>query len=267
MALGGDIYGVTTGYGNSVSVPIPRELVEELPLNLTRFHGCGLGRELSPAAGRAVLAVRLASLAQGYSGVRPELLELLAALINHDIVPVIPEEGSVGASGDLTPLSYVAAVLAGEREVFYRGVRQPARAALAEAGLQPLKFKPKEALALMNGTSVMTALAVLSLDRAAYLLRLGARQTALAVISLGGNPDHYDELLFSAKPHPGLQQVAAWLREDLAGYRPGGKLGRPHLQDRYSLRCAPHVLGSWPMRCLGWSGRSRLRLTAPTTIR
>jgi histidine ammonia-lyase len=154
----GVIYGVTTGYGDSCTEGVPRELVEELPLQLTRFHGCGLGAHLSHDAARAVLATRLASLCRGFSGVRLELLERLVDLLNLDLVPLIPEEGSVGASGDLTPLSYVAALLVGEREASHGGVTLPAAEAHRRLGLEPLALRPKEGLALMNGTAVMTAL-------------------------------------------------------------------------------------------------------------
>lgn len=237
----GVIYGVTTGYGDSCVVAVPLEHVEALPQHLFTFHGCGLGKLLDPQATRAVLAARLRSLSHGVSGVRLELLERLHAFLEHDILPLIPEEGSVGASGDLTPLSYVAATLAGERDVLWRGERRSAADVHAELGWQPLVLRPKEALALMNGTAVMTGLACLAYVRADYLLKLATRITALNVIALQGNPEHFDERLFAAKPHPGQMQVAAWIRQDLAIDAPTPPLHR--LQDRYSLRCAPHVLG------------------------
>jgi len=170
-----------------------------------------------------------------------ELLERLHAFIEHDILPLIPEEGSVGASGDLTPLSYVAATLCGEREVLYQGKRRSAAEVHQMLGWTALTLRPKEALALMNGTAVMTALACLAYSRAEYLLKLATRITAMNVIATAGNPEHFDERLFAAKPHPGQMQVAAWLREDLAIDDTTAPLHR--LQDRYSLRCAPHVLG------------------------
>lgn len=237
----GVIYGVTTGYGDSCTTHIPRDLVEQLPQHLYTFHGCGLGAELSPTAGRAVLAVRLTSLTRGYSGVSYTLLQQLTRLLQQDIVPIIPEEGSVGASGDLTPLSYVAAVLCGEREVYYKGVRRKTAEIFAELDIKPLKLRPKEGLALMNGTAVMTALACLAYERTAYLAQLATRITALNTIATQGNAHHFDELLFAVKPHPGQQQVAAWLREDLHAGEPPRNPNR--LQDRYSLRCAPHVIG------------------------
>ncbi|WP_421234947.1 HAL/PAL/TAL family ammonia-lyase [Aeromonas enteropelogenes] len=241
LADEGVIYGVTTGYGDSVTRAVPLDLVDALPLHLTRFHGCGLGENLSPAATRAVLATRLNSLAQGVSGVSVTLLERLTWLLEQDLLPRIPEEGSVGASGDLTPLSYVAAALVGERDLYRDGQLMAAADLYRELGMTPLKLRPKEGLALMNGTSVMTALACLAFARCDYLMRLCTRITALVSVAMEGNAFHFDERLFAAKPHPGQQQIAAWLRADLQS----GEL--PHhsnrLQDRYSLRCAPHVIG------------------------
>lgn len=237
----GAIYGVTTGYGDSCTTRVPPELVAQMPRHLYTFHGCGLGAEFSPLVGRAVLVTRLVSLARGYSGVSYGLLEHLTRLLQLDLVPVIPEEGSVGASGDLTPLSYVAAVLCGERELYYRGQRRPTAEAFAELGIAPLQLRPKEGLALMNGTAVMTALACLAYGRTEYLIRLATRITALVTVAIQGNAHHFDKQLFATKPHPGQQQIAAWLREDLHAGEPPRN---PHrLQDRYSLRCAPHVLG------------------------
>ncbi|WP_372524495.1 histidine ammonia-lyase [Piscinibacter sp.] len=237
----GIVYGVTTGYGDSCTVAIPPELVAQLPHRLYTYHGCGLGRMLAPQETRAVLAVRLASLAQGVSGVSVALLEQLEQLLVHDVLPLIPAEGSVGASGDLTPLSYVAAVLCGEREVLYRDQQRPAAEVLRELGLAPLRLRPKEGLAIMNGTAVMTALACLAWQRAAYVSRLATRLTACNVLASAGNAHHFDEALHAVKPHPGQQRVAARLREDLASDRPARNEHR--LQDRYSLRCAPHVIG------------------------
>jgi len=237
----GVIYGVTTGYGDSCVVAVPLHQVEALPQHLFTFHGCGLGKLLDAEATRAVLAARLRSLTHGMSGVRIELLDRMQAFLEHDVLPLIPEEGSVGASGDLTPLSYVAATLAGEREVLYQGQRRSAAEVHRQLGWTPLILRPKEALALMNGTAVMTGLACLAYARADYLLKLATRITALNVVALEGNPEHFDERLFAAKPHPGQNQVAAWIRQDLSIDTPTAPLHR--LQDRYSIRCAPHVLG------------------------
>ena len=241
IAEDGVVYGVSTGYGDSCTVAIPPSLVAELPHHLYAYHGCGLGRFLDPQETRAVLLVRLQSLAQGVSGVSLGLLRQIEALLAHDILPMIPAEGSVGASGDLTPLSYVAAALCGEREVWHQGRVMPSAEALAMHDLQPLRLRPKEGLAIMNGTAVMTALACLAWRRADYLGRLSTRITAFNVLASAGNAHHFDQTLFSVKPHKGQQRVAARLRADLASDRPPRNEQR--LQDRYSLRCAPHVIG------------------------
>jgi histidine ammonia-lyase len=240
----GVVYGVTTGYGDSCTVVIPPELVAELPHHLFAYHGVGLGRMLDPAETRAVLAARLQSLAQGVSGVSVELLDQLAAFLSHDVLPQIPAEGSVGASGDLTPLSYVAAALCGERNVLFEGRIQPAAEALETLRRQPLRLRPKEGLAIMNGTAVMTALACLAWQRADYVCRLASRLTACNVLASAGNAHHFDEALFAVKPHAGQQRVAARVRADLAAEsdKPAAR-NEQRLQDRYSLRCAPHVLG------------------------
>ncbi|PCJ35508.1 MAG: histidine ammonia-lyase [Cellvibrionales bacterium] len=237
----GAIYGVTTGYGDSCTVAIPTDLIAELPKHLYTFHGCGMGQTLSPPMTRAVLATRMASLCQGYSGVSVELLEQLALLLAHDILPLIPEEGSVGASGDLTPLSYVAAVLCGERKVYFQGETRETGDVFKQLNIKALTLRPKEGLAIMNGTAVMTGLACMVYERTQYLSKLTTRLTALATLATKGNAHHFDEVLFQVKPHPGIQKVAACLRQDLHAGEPPRNPKR--LQDRYSLRCAPHVIG------------------------
>ncbi|PTB20510.1 histidine ammonia-lyase [Trinickia symbiotica] len=240
LAAGATVYGVNTGYGDACVVDVPPELVEALPLQLTRYHGCGMGRHLDEGETLAVVVARLNSLAYGYSGVRGVLLERLADLVNLRVLPRIPAEGSVGASGDLTPLSYVAAALVGEREVTFEGAVHSAAAVWARLGRAPLVLAPKEGLALMNGTAVMTGLACLAFVRAAHLARVAARLTALATVALDGRAAHFDRLIFDAKPHAGQALAAEWIRDDLAGRddAPGQRL-----QDRYSIRCAPHVIG------------------------
>lgn len=237
----GAIYGVTTGYGDSCTVAVPEHLVAELPYHLLRFHGCGLGDYLSPQLGMAVLATRLNSLAMGYSGVRLKLLNQLVTLINRKIIPLIPEEGSVGASGDLTPLSYVASALVGERDACYQDEIKPVADIYQQLGIAPIDLKPKEGLAIMNGTAVMTAIACIAYQRANYLAQLCSRITAMATLVLQGNDYHFDAKLFSVKPHPGQMQVAQWIRQDLHASEAPRNSSR--LQDRYSIRCAPHVIG------------------------
>lgn len=238
---GGDIYGVTTSVGGSVGTRVPPERSADLSLNLLRMHGVGTGRILNEVEAAAVVTARLSSLAGGLSGVRPEIAERLVELLDARVLPRIPSEGSVGASGDLTPLSYLAAMLVGEREVSFRGEEVDALSALRELGLVPLELLPKEGLALMNGTSVTTALACLSWHRARRLARLASTLTAMTSIAIEGNAIHFDDRIHAAKPHPGQRRVAAWIREDLEGTTPVSTPTR--LQDRYSVRCAPQIIG------------------------
>jgi histidine ammonia-lyase len=239
---GDRVYGVTTGFGDSCENEVGEEEATAMAANLVRFHGCGTGAPLEDVESAAVVVVRLATLAGGHSGVRVELLERLCALLARGILPVIPSEGSVGASGDLTPLSYLAAVVMGEREVRFRGEVVPAGRALAAAGLAPLPLQPKESLALMNGTSVMAALGCLAFDRARRLARASATVTAMASDVLLGEPGHFDARIFAWKPHPGQALCARWIREHLEG-GPGARPPGARVQDRYSIRCAPHVIG------------------------
>ncbi len=235
-----DVYGVTTGVGASVHNHIPEALRDEMPLNLVRFHGVGTGRILSEEEAAATIAARIASLSRGYSGVSEGLIERLCLLLDERMLPRIPAEGSVGASGDLTPLSYVASTLVGEREVTLRGEVMTAAQAHARLGLEPLQLRPKESLAVMNGTSVMTGLACLAHARAAALARLASTVTAMTSEAIHGNPKHFDDRIFALKPHPGQRASAAHIRAHLAD-GPARPVAR--LQDRYSVRCAPHVIG------------------------
>ena len=237
---GKNIYGVSTGYGDSATRDVVPELIPLLPLNLVRFHGCGFGELFDSETTRAILIVRLVSLAKGASGVRYELLQMLINLINDNILPQIPQEGSVGASGDLTPLSYIAACLMGERNVLLGQNVIPASKALELKGLKPLKLIPKEALAIMNGTSVMAAIAARVFQRTLRLSLLASRITSMAVMGASGNANHFDDRIFEAKPHPGQRKVAAFISNDLKDYALHKAV---RLQDRYSLRCAPHVIG------------------------
>ena len=240
IASGRMVYGVNTGFGDSCTVEIPAEVVTQLPAHLVRYHGCGLGDYFDEATTYAILVTRLNSLAAGFSGVRWDVLQQLEALIRHRIAPLIPEEGSVGASGDLTPLSYVAAALVGDRQVRHQGRETTAAEALKAHGLAPLTLAPKEGLALMNGTSVMTALSCLAWERAEYLTRLATRITSMVSIALGSNPKHFAPGLFAVKPHAGQLQVAAWIFADMGASERESPI---RIQDRYSIRCSPHVIG------------------------
>jgi histidine ammonia-lyase len=238
---GEKIYGVTTGYGDSVVNEIPPSQVDVLSELLVKYHGCGVGEPFSDDEALAVVLVRAATFVAGYSGVRIDVIERLLDLVAHRIAPVIPSLGSVGASGDLTPLSYVAAAVTGEREVHYRGEIVPGTIALERCGLKPIRLGPKEGLALLNGTAVMTALGCFAIQRARHLADLACTLTAMVSDATLGNPAHFDDRIFSAKPHPGCVAAALAVREGLAGGTRPDPL--PRLQDRYSIRCAPHVIG------------------------
>jgi histidine ammonia-lyase len=205
-----------------------------------------MGRPFSVEESRAIVFARLVSLTKGYSAVRHRLLEMLAALLNRNIIPVIPRYGSVGASGDLTPLSYVAALLMGEREAFIGGEIVASREALRREGLEPLQLVPKESLAIMNGTAVMTALGAITVDRLEHTLSLCERASALAAEILHGRSAAYHETVHDLKPHPGQRSSAAAIRNALEGSAmiDGGENHGRVVQDPYSLRCAPHVLGA-----------------------
>ncbi len=248
---GGEIYGVTTSVGGSVETRVPKERASALSLNVLRMHGVGTGEPLSEVESAAVVAARLRSLAQGLSGIRPVVAERLVEMLTARLLPRIPSEGSVGASGDLTPLSYLAATLVGEREVYFDTREIDAASALEALGLAPLSLRPKEGLALMNGTSVTTALACLGWYGARRLARLATRITAMASLAVDGHAVHFDARLHAAKPHAGQGKVAAWIRDDLAFMSAGVAPAR--LQDRYSIRCAPHVIGVL-VDALEWGG-------------
>ncbi len=237
------VYGVTTGVGSAVSEEIPPEYRSEIARHLSRSLGVGTGRILSEPQAAAVVAARLVSLASGHSGVRPLVLERLCAVLEMRLLPRIPEEGSVGASGDLAPLSYLAAALVGEREVTLGGRELSAAEAHAELELEPLALHAKEVLSLVNGTSVMTALGCLALEGSRRLARLACAITALASEAVRGNPTHFDARIAAWKPHAGQVRAAGFIAADLE-YDPARPLPAPaRLQDRYSIRCAPQVIG------------------------
>jgi histidine ammonia-lyase len=244
VADGTPIYGVTTGFGSNCGVRISAEAALALGEGLLRFHGCGTGSALPVAAVRGAMLCRILCLGLGYSGVRVALLERLADFLNHGITPVVPAQGSVGASGDLTPMSYVAAALIGQREVFFAGERIPAGQAIADAGLPRFAFAVKEPISVLNGTPVMTGVAIMVVDQCRRILAAATRATAMAVHAMAGHEHHLHPVLFEAKPFPGQGAVASQLRGLLRAPGDVHEAEVPEsLQDPYSLRCAPHVLG------------------------
>ena len=246
LSAGDAIYGVSTSVGYSSGRCVGPEHCEEFAYQIIRQHGCGVGEPFTEPEGRAIVFARLVSLAKGYSAVRPSLLEALCNLLNHRVIPVIPSLGSVGASGDLTPLSYLAAVLFGEREVYYQGEVVPAGEALERAGLPVHHFVPKESLAIMNGTAVMTAIGALTAERFGRTLQTCELTCALVAEVLFGRSQAYHRKAHLLKHHPGQIASAAAIRAALEGSRliDNHKEDGRMVQDPYSIRCAPHVLGA-----------------------
>jgi histidine ammonia-lyase len=246
VAEGRTVYGVNTGFGKLSDVRIEPSQLRELQLNLVRSHSCGLGSPLSEAEARAMLLLRANVLALGYSGCRPILIETLLHLLERGVTPLIPEKGSVGASGDLAPLAHLALTVIGEGEAFYRGERMPSEKALQRAEIDPVQLEVKEGIALLNGTQAMVAVGGLALHRAERVARLADVAGAMALEALRGTPVAFDERIHSARPHAGQIEVAAHLRELLrdSQIRQSHLENDPRVQDAYSLRCMPQVHGA-----------------------
>jgi histidine ammonia-lyase len=240
------VYGVNTGFGKLSDYTIPQDELRELQLNLVRSHAAGVGAPLAIEEARAMMLLRANVLALGYSGARPLVIDTLIALLTHDVVPVVPEKGSVGASGDLAPLAHLAQVVIGEGEAFYQGARLPGGEALQRAGIAPLQLEVKEGLALLNGTQAMTAVGALALARADALARVATVAGAMTLEALRGTPVAFDARIHSARPHAGQTEVAAHLRALLqdSEIRRSHLENDPRVQDAYSLRCMPQVHGA-----------------------
>ena len=246
VSEGRTVYGVNTGFGKLSDVRIDVSALRDLQLNLVRSHACGLGTPLSEVESRAMLLLRANVLACGYSGARPILIDRLIDLLERGVTPVIPEKGSVGASGDLAPLSHLALTVIGEGEAFYRGERLPSSDALQRANLECLDLEVKEGLALLNGTQAMAAVGGLALYRAQKLARVADVAGAMSLEALRGTPVAFDERIHRARPHPHQLDVAAHLRELLSDsqIRTSHLENDPRVQDAYSLRCMPQVHGA-----------------------
>lgn len=240
------VYGVNTGFGKLSDVRIDHSQIRELQLNLVRSHSCGLGNPLSIEEARAMVLLRANVLALGYSGCRPVVVETLLELLNRGVTPVIPEKGSVGASGDLAPLAHLALTAIAEGEAFYEGQRMPSADALRRAGIEPLQLEAKEGITLLNGTQAMAAVGGLALYRAERLARIADVAGAMTLEALKGTPVAFDERIHAARPHPGQIEVAQHLRELLrdSEIRESHLQNDPRVQDAYSLRCMPQVHGA-----------------------
>lgn len=246
VAAGRTVYGVNTGFGKLSDVHIELSQLRQLQLNLVRSHSCGLGNPLSKIEARAMMLLRANVLALGFSGCRPVVIETLITMLERGVTPVIPEKGSVGASGDLAPLAHLALAMIGEGEAFYLGERLPSLAALQRAGIEPLLLEVKEGLALLNGTQAMAAVGAIALQRAERLALLADVAGAMTVEALRGTPVAFDERIHQARPHPGQIAVATHLRELLSEseIRNSHLENDPRVQDAYSLRCMPQVHGA-----------------------
>lgn len=240
------VYGVNTGFGKLADFTIPPSDLRELQLNLVRSHACGLGPALSEAETRAMLLLRANVLALGYSGARPIIIETLIAMLERGVHPVIPEKGSVGASGDLAPLAHIALTVIGEGEAFYKGERISSAEALRRAGIEAVELEAKEGLSLLNGTQAMAAVGGLALYRAEAVARAADVAGAMTLEALRGTPVAFDERIHAARPYPGQIEVAAHLRELLreSEIRASHVEDDPRVQDAYSLRCMPQVHGA-----------------------
>src|SRR5947209_18203789 len=229
------VYGVSTGFGKLSDVRIPHDALAELQLNLVRSHACGIGNPLSEPEARAMMLLRANVLTLGFSGIRLEIIEMLCELLNHHVSPVIPEKGSVGASGDLAPLAHLALSLIGEGEAFFEGERMESREALRRAGLKPVELQAKEGLAFINGTQAMHAVGGLALLRAKRLSRVADVIGAMSLEALKGTPTAFDQRIQHARPHDGQRAAAdhlcALLRD--SEIRESHETGDPRVQHAY----------------------------------
>ena len=239
------VYGINTGFGKLAQTRIADADLAQLQTNLVLSHSAGVGRPLSPPVVRLMLLLKAASLAHGFSGVRMEVITALLALLNADVLPVVPEKGSVGASGDLAPLAHLAGVLIGVGEAFVNGERLPAAQALAHAGLAPLALGPKEGLALLNGTQASTALAIHAVQRLRRVFDAAVAIGAMTVDAAKGSDTPFDDRIHAVRGQRGQREVAARYRH----WRAGSALRASHLscdrvQDPNCLRCQPQVMGA-----------------------
>lgn len=244
IETGRTMYGINTGFGKFSDVIIAQDDLEDLQLNLIYSHACGVGEPFSEEISRAMLLLRANALSQGYSGVRVALIQQLIDFLNAGIHPVIPEQGSLGASGDLAPLSHLALALLGEGEVNYQGIRMKTAVALERAHLEPLTLKAKEGLALINGTQAMTAVGVVAYLEMEKLLLQSEMVAAMTLEGLEGIIDAFDADLHRVRGHQEQMDVAQRFRQLLKDSKLTTHQGDKRVQDAYSLRCIPQVLGA-----------------------
>ncbi len=238
------VYGITTGFGKLADIMISQEKVEELQENLILSHSCGVGDILPVEVVRAMMLLRANALVKGYSGIRLETLKLLVNMLNADVVPLVYSQGSVGASGDLVPLSHMVLVMLGYGEAYYKGEQMSGGKALANAGLKPIILGAKEGLALINGTQCMTGIGVLGIYDSLNLAKVSDICAAMSMEALMGIPDAYQEMIHQLRPHPGQLIAAQNIRSLLEGSGLVYRTERDKVQDAYTLRCTPQVHGA-----------------------
>jgi histidine ammonia-lyase len=238
------VYGINTGFGKLADVSISPQSLAELQRNLILSHCSGVGEFVPLEIGRAMLMLRANALMKGYSGVRPELIRLLVEMFNRGVTPAVPQQGSVGASGDLVPLAHMSAVLLGEGRAWVDGQLLPGAEALRRVGLTPLTLEAKEGLALINGTQYMTAYGVLGVYDAQVLAKTADIAGVLTMEALGALPDAFDAEVHRLRPHPGQMASAENVRKLIAGSGLINRSQRQRIQDAYSLRCIPQVHGA-----------------------
>jgi histidine ammonia-lyase len=246
LAGGGAVYGLNTGFGELANVRIGADRVAQLQRRLILSHAAGMGPPLPDAAVRGMLLLRANTLARGHSGVRPELIEALLGLLNHDILPIVPSRGSVGASGDLAPLAHLALPLLGRGTLRAGGAELPAEEGLRRAGLAPLELQPKEGLALINGTQAMSSLLALAVVETRRLVKVADLVGALSAEALRGTDTAFDARIHALRPYPGQRASAAnlWRLMQGSAVRESHRAGDVRVQDPYSLRCMPQVHGA-----------------------
>jgi histidine ammonia-lyase len=242
---GAEIYGVNTGFGQLARVHISDDELVKLQENLVRSHAVGVGEDLDNDIVRLIMLMKVIALAEGFSGVRLELVDALCALINHNVYPRIPAKGSVGASGDLAPLAHMASVLIGAGEARVNDELVDAEEALAHAGIEPIRLAPKEGLALLNGTQVSTALALAAVFRCENLMAAALVAGAMSADAVKGSDTPFDRRIHSVRGHGGQTAVAGVLRQLMRDSEiRASHLGCDHIQDPYSIRCQPQVIGA-----------------------
>jgi histidine ammonia-lyase len=246
VARGAPVYGINTGFGKLATVRIAEADLETLQRNLVLSHAAGVGDPMPPAIARLMMGLKIGSLAQGASGIKPATIRLMLAMLEKNLIPVIPAQGSVGASGDLAPLAHMAAVMMGTGEVFHDGTRMPAGEGFAQSGLAPVVLGPKEGLALLNGTQFSTAYALAGLFEAELLFKTALITGALSTDAARGSDAPFDPRIHALRGHKGQAEVAKALR----GLMENSKIRQSHItgdervQDPYCLRCQPQVMGA-----------------------